>query len=143
MLAYVRVKNSECQISFLTLDFRFFNYCIMPRKTKGQKMAAALHRMKKKVEQQESSKKQTAKQPAPATEIPKAAYDPGVFKLKEPAKTPAIRSSTEKYNYAYVTSDLRKALILSAAAIALEIVLNLTLRSSFAELLLRRFGIGV
>lgn len=106
-------------------------------------MAAALHRMKKKVDLQSSSKKQNAEQPAPVIETPKVDYEPQVFKIKEPVKTPAIRSSTEKYSYAYVTSDLKKALILSAAAIALEVVLNLTLRSGFAKLLLRRFGIDI
>lgn len=57
---------------------------------------------------------------------------------KEPTK-----DVSQRYDYAYVASDLRKIVILATAAVALEIILNLTTRASFAKLILRTLGIEI
>jgi hypothetical protein len=115
----------------------------MPKKTKRQKMAAALRRMKKQVEQKAPEKEGLAKPQAKEEVSAPTTYSLRSVKEKE-AESPVRSGSREKQrNYAYVAGDLRKIFVLSLVAITFEIALSLTTRLEFAKLLLRRFGIDI
>jgi hypothetical protein len=130
----------------------------MPKKTREEKMAAAIRRLKQQVAGQQipirptvSSEGQEPESPPSTPEttaVPKQTLTPQGYsvaglKLKSvPTVTPIIKEE-ERYNYTYVTADLRKIAVLAVAAIALEAILNLTTHASFAKLILRRFGIEI
>jgi hypothetical protein len=135
----------------------------MPKKTREEKMAAQLRRMKEQLTRQQSapaSVQETLKPTQPAKqEVPTTqGFSVSGVNLKS---TPALQPtrevaerynrkitsrdcfSGERYNYAYIARDLKKIATLAAAAIALEIILNLTTRASFAKLILRTLGIDI
>ncbi len=113
----------------------------MPRKTKQQKMAAALRRLKKKVETKKIS---SAEKSTTDINVPTAStYNLENLRIKE-TKISGLGVAVSKVdNYSYLAHDLRKIFILSLLAIFLEVVLTLTTRTHFAKLLLLRFGIEI
>ena len=119
----------------------------MPKKTREEKMAAQLRRMKEQLAMQQSSPiAPTPPKPAAAPQTQVTA--PKGFSVSEPDfKKPTIFQPTkevgQRYDYTYVTGDLRKIAVLAAVAIALEVALNLTTRASFAKLILRSFGLEI
>jgi len=130
----------------------------MPKKTREEKMAAAIRRLKQQVAGQQipirptvSSEGQEPESPSSAPEttaVPKQTLTPQGYSLGDLKQKSVVSSGTkitegERYNYTYVTADLRKIAVLAAAAIALEAILNLTTHASFAKLILRRFGIEI
>jgi len=129
----------------------------MPKKTREEKMAAALRRLKQQVALQQSPRPAVASErptpestsaapettAAPNQSVTPQGYSLSNFKQKSPPSPQLIRTEGERYNYAYVTGDLRKIAVLASAAVALEIILSLTTRASFAKLILRTFGIEI
>ncbi len=116
----------------------------MPKKTRQQKMAAALRRLKKQAQVQETATPTTPKVQKPQTEPPIAqGYSLSKLKVEKASDKPKVTVEAQRYNYTYVSSDLKKIILLSTFAIALEILLNLTMRLEFAKLLLLRFGIEI
>ena len=116
----------------------------MPRKTRQQKMAAALRRLRKQARVQEPivTTPQKIQKPQPEAAIAQG-YSLGKLKVEKASERPKVKVEAQRYDYAYVPSDLKKIILLSTLAIALEIFLNLTMRTEFAKLLLRRFGIDI
>ena len=113
----------------------------MPRKTKQQKMAAALRRMKKKVEAKKIS---PAEKSTTSVNVPTAStYNLENLRIKETKISGSDVTVSKTGNYLYLASDLRKIFILSLLAIFLEVALTLTTRTQFAKLLLLRFGIEI
>ncbi|MEX0621919.1 MAG: hypothetical protein WD187_02915 [Candidatus Woykebacteria bacterium] len=111
----------------------------MPKKTKEQKMAAALRRMKIRIDQEKRPvPKGAGEKKPPATE-----YSIDQIKIKSPASPAILRSKEARYDYSYIARDLKTILILSSVAIVIEVGLSLTMRLQFAKLLLRRFGIEI
>ena len=116
----------------------------MPRKTREQKMAAALRRLKARVQPQAKPSSPPPKKQKPQTETPSSQdYSYSVSLPKTPQAAQPVKTEVQRYDYAYVSSDLKKIALLSVFAIVLEIVLSLTMRLEFAKLLLRRFGIDI
>ncbi len=116
----------------------------MPRKTRQQKMAAALRRLKQQAQVQESvaaaPKKIEEPQPEAATT---QGYSLNKLKIESASEKPRVRVEARRYDYTHVSGDLKKIITLSTLAVALEILLHLTMRNEFAKLLLRRFGIEI
>ncbi len=119
----------------------------MPRKTKQQKMAAALRRMKNKVETKSSTTTTTTtttESPSTKTNTPTAStYNLENLRTKETKYSGAGSVVTKAEDYSFLAKDLRKIFILSLLAIILEIVISLTTRIHFAKLILLRFGIEI
>ena len=120
----------------------------MPKKTREEKMAAQLRRMKEQLTRQQSapaSVQETPKPTQPAKqEVPTTqGFSVSGVSLKSTPALQPTREVAERYNYAYIARDLKKIATLAAAAIALEIILNLTTRTSFAKLILRTLGIDI
>jgi hypothetical protein len=114
----------------------------MPRKTRQEKMAAALRRLKKQAQTSEESTPTTPKVKEPKQDIQThQGYSLDKIQVDKPSVKPPPRSETARYDYTYVFNDLKTIVFLSILAIGLEILLNLTMRLEFAKLLLRRFGI--
>src|SRR4030042_893407 len=116
-------------------------YLRMPRKTREEKMAAQLRRMKEQLTRQQPVPVSTQEPPKPTQparqEIPSTkGFSVSNVNLKSTPNAQPTRETAERYNYAYVTGDLRKIATLAIAAIALEIILSLTTRASFAKLIL-------
>ncbi len=113
----------------------------MPRKTKQQKIAAALRRRKKEVETKKTSptEKSTANINVPTA----STYNLENLRIKETkfSGPSVVASKTGKYSY--LVNDLRKIFILSLLAIILEVAITLTTKTQFAKLLLLRFGIEI
>jgi len=120
----------------------------MPKKTRQEKIAAELHRLKKQLEGQPTI-------PAPKTtepREPKSTPEPintstgislkGLDVTTSPS-TQFVNKETERYDYTYLARDLRKIALLAIAAVAIEIVLSLTTHASFAKLILRSFGLEI
>jgi hypothetical protein len=116
----------------------------MPRKTRQQKMAAALRRLKKRTQVQEPvvATPQKIQKPQPEAATTQG-YSLGKLKEEKALEKPKVKVEAQRYDYTHVSSDLKKIILLSTLAIALEILLNLTMRAEFAKLLLRRFGIDI
>ena len=121
----------------------------MPKKTREEKMAAQLRRMKEQLGKQQATAAPAQEAPKPVkptkqeTTPPTKSYSTSGVDLKSTPATQPTKEVAERYNYAYVAGDLRKIAILAIAAIALEIILNLTTRASFAKLILRTLGIDI
>lgn len=107
----------------------------MSRKTKKEKMASALRRIKKQTEISQSRIEREEKEPRQETVVPKYTVH-----LKSVSTAKQVDSDSR---YSYVISDIKKVGLLMILAIAFEIVLNLTLRTNFAKLLLRNLGIEI
>lgn len=113
----------------------------MPRKTKQQKMAAALRRMKKKVEIKKTS---PTEKTITEVDTPTAAtYNLENLRIKETKISGSGVAVSKINNYSYLAKDLRKIFILSLLAIFLEVTITLTTKTQFAKLLLLRFGIEI
>lgn len=120
----------------------------MPKKTREEKMAAQLRRMKEQLGRKQyipakSQEPTRASQPPKQEDQPKQSISVDGLSLKTTPTTQSIKEVAERYNYAYVGSDLRKIAVLATAAVALEIVLNLTTRASFVKLILHNLGIEI
>lgn len=133
----------------------------MPKKTREEKMAAQLRRMKKQMELQTEGRferpldvaEAPTKQNTPQSSFSLKDLDSAKAKADQPAKTKTqgyhytpidkVSQGAVTHDYNQVKSDLRRILILAVATVALEIVLNLTLRASFAKLILLHFGIEI
>ena len=115
----------------------------MPRKTKQQKMAAALRRMKNQIKQLPFEKNSAEESKTKEETIATVEYNAESLATKETKYAISSNPMEKQQNYAYVSRDLRKIFILSLIAISLEVALSLTTRLEFAKLLLRRFGIEI
>lgn len=71
-------------------------------------------------------------------EITKISLDLSKSQTEISAKTATVEN---RYNYSYVSKDLRKLGALIVLTLLFEIGLNLTISTSFAKLILRTFGI--
>ena|SRR3972149_4140655 len=117
----------------------------MPKKTREQKMASELRRLKRQASPQKSWEPPKAKAAETRpTIVPSTGYN-NVSEVRVAALSSKEASKTEiqSYDYSYVTSDLKKIVVLSTLTITFEVVLNLTMRLEFANLLLRRLGIDI
>jgi len=116
----------------------------MTRKTRQQKMAAAIRRLKQQAQVQESVAvtPQKIEEPKPEAATTQG-YSLNKLKVGKAAEKPKVKVETQRYDYSHVSAELKKIITLSTLAIALEILLNLTMRAEFAKLLLRRFGIEI
>ncbi|OGY23841.1 MAG: hypothetical protein A2172_05415 [Candidatus Woykebacteria bacterium RBG_13_40_15] len=116
----------------------------MPRKTKAQKMAATLKRLRSQASSfQTPTKTDEAPIDAAKKDVPSLEYSLTDVKIKSPVRPAKPNIDTQSVNYDYVAGDLKKIFILTILAISLEVLLNLTMRLQFAKLLLRRFGIEI
>jgi len=119
----------------------------MPKKTREEKMAAQLRRMKEQLAMRQSSPISTPPPKPAVSPQPEAVATTGFSISKSDfKKTTALQPTKEveqRYDYTYIAGDLRKIAALAAVAITLEIALNLTTRASFAKLILRSFGIEI
>jgi hypothetical protein len=121
----------------------------MPKKTREEKIAAQLRRLKKQLEGGQVVAKPTPVEPKVAEEpTGSPVITPTGVSLKElgvktTPSTTVVKKELERYDYAYVARDLRKIAILAVAAVAIEIILNLTTRAGFAKLILRSFGLEI
>lgn len=103
----------------------------MPKKTRKEKMASQLRRLKEAMKKAETTFSQ------PLTEPPKLKYNPTI-----PPKTPTAQTkSTDEF--ASIYKDIRQVGIVVVVTLLIQIGLNLTLRTNFAKLLLRSFGIEI
>lgn len=113
----------------------------MPRKTKQQKMAAALRRMKKEVE---TKKTPPTEQPTTKVDAPTAStYNLANLRVKEEHISGPGVAVSKVGNYSYLANDIRKIFILSILAIFLEVVITLTTKTQFAKLVLLQLGIEI
>ena len=116
----------------------------MPKKTREQKMAAAIRRLKNQAGLGVS--RATPPQEAKVTKgstTPNQGYTlpdikPDKITYQQPKQTEV---ATHKYDY--VASDLKRIALFTVIAISLEVALNLTMRLQFVKLLLRRFGLEI
>lgn len=115
----------------------------MPRKTREQKMAAALRRMKKQAETQKNLGDQNSAGPGTPSKSPPPTYKIATLPSIDSTQQPTPGAKTDTYDYSYIPRDLRKIFFLSATAIVFEVAANLTTRLQFVKLLLRRFGIEI
>ena len=121
-------------------------------------MAAALRRLKQQVAGQQSPKPPAISSEGQSLEAARSTPEPIAvpkqkltsqgyslrdLKQKSANHTEITSREEERYNYTYVVVDLRKIAVLASAAVALEIILSLTTRASFAKLILRTFGIEI
>src|SRR3989344_4416698 len=116
----------------------------MPKKTREQKMASELRRLKRQASPQKSweAPKAKAVETRP-TIVPSTGYNVSEVRVAALSSKEASKTEIQSYDYSYVTSDLKKIVILSTLTITFEVVLNLTMRLEFANLLLRRLGIDI
>jgi len=113
----------------------------MPKKTREEKIAAQLRRLKQQIASQEIGPQEVPDTKTPPVSSPTISLDS--LAIKSPAATPLAKPKLDRYSYSYVSSDLKKIAVLAAAMIIFEISVNLTLRTDFAKLLLRSFGIDL
>lgn len=115
----------------------------MPKKTKEQKMASQLRRLKKQSQPQKRRVETKTKQvEIKSAVLPPTSYGLDDVKVGSLSKKP-FKTETQRYDYSYLNSDLKKIVIFSIIAITFEVVLSLTMRAGFAKLLLLRFGIEI
>lgn len=105
---------------------------IVPRKTKQQKILSKLRRL----EQKPASETSTEVRP----EISLEGLSTSAVNLR-PEATDQPTPKDDRYNYSYVYKDIRKIFILTAIALALEIILSLTASGSYAKLVLRTLNL--
>ncbi|OGY22984.1 MAG: hypothetical protein A2172_03565 [Candidatus Woykebacteria bacterium RBG_13_40_15] len=124
----------------------------MPKKTRAEKLAAQLRRLKMQSSvsgQQPSPINQTIPQPTAEVgqekprEVPITTTKPVINIQQIIEKKQSPKDESQRYSYSYVKGDLRKIVVLASLAVAVEVGLNLTLRTSFAKLILRTFGIEI
>jgi len=116
----------------------------MPKKTKEQKMASELRRLKRQASPQKSWNAPRAKVvEIRSTVLPSAGYNVNEVGVEALSSKNGSKTEIQSYDYSYVTSDLKKIVVLSIITITFEVVLNLTMRLEFANLLLRRLGIDI
>jgi hypothetical protein len=122
----------------------------MPKKTRAEKLAAQLRRLKmqasfsgqqptEKVIQPQVIENKSEQPQQPSIEAKPIINIQEVINKKETPKG----SESQRYNYSYVKGDLRKIITLASLAVTIEVGLNLTLRTGFAKLILRTFGIEI
>lgn len=116
----------------------------MPKKTKEQKMASQLRRLKR----QAQPKKRSVETETKRTQIKPAALPPTNYglddvKMGSSSYKKPLQTETQRYDYSHVNSDIKKIVVLSIIAVTFEVVLSLTMRNEFATLLLLRFGIEI
>jgi hypothetical protein len=122
----------------------------MPKKTRAEKLAAQLRRLKMqasfsdqqptgKVIQPQAAENKSEQPQQPSIEAKPTINIQEVIDKKETVKG----DESKRYNYSHVKGDLRKIITLASLAVAIEVGLNLTLRTSFAKLILRTFGIEI
>ena len=78
-----------------------------------------------------------------STIVPNIGYNVSEVRAGTLSSKLASKTQAQSYDYSYVSSDLKKIIVLSTLTIAFEVVLNLTMRLEFAKLLLRRLGIDI
>ncbi len=116
----------------------------MPKKTREQKMASELRRLKRQASPQKSLGTLRAKTvETRSTTLLNAGYNVSKVRVEALSSTDVSTTQTQNHDYSYVTSDLKKIAVLSILTITFEVVLNLTMRLEFANLLLRRLGIDI
>ena len=122
----------------------------MPKKTRAEKLAAQLRRLKMQASFSEQQPIDRVVQPPAAENKSEPLQQPSIetkptINIQEviDKKETAKGDESERYNYSYVKGDLRKIITLASLAVAIEVGLNLTLRTSFAKLILRTFGIEI
>jgi hypothetical protein len=112
----------------------------MPRKTKKEKMAAALHRLQRQVES--APNQPTSTHPETSNKV--SLEQIGI--KTQPVKTQPYQANSQgksRYEYSYVSNDLRKIVFLGGLAILLEFGLSLTLGLNSVKVFLRTIGLEI
>lgn len=100
----------------------------MARKTRKEKMAAQLRRLKNEATRKQDINEQQSK--------------PVKYKFKPDQKIDISRPQ-KIYTYSFIYSDLKKISVLVVATLLFQVGMNLTLRTDFAKLLLLSLGIEI
>jgi uncharacterized protein YpuA (DUF1002 family) len=112
----------------------------MSRKTKKEKLASQLRRLRQSATPTVSQVEQI--QPSSSLPIPSTTVSLKDLQINKTAAT-ASKSEGVRYDYSHILGDLKKIGILILASISFEVLVNLTIRTSFAKLILRTFGIEI
>lgn len=103
----------------------------MPRKTRKEKMAAQLRKLRETIQANETTVND------PRVEIPRVKYVPEIL--------PKISAEKDKSEdeFSGIYGDIKRIGLVIVVTLIFQIGLNLTLRTNFAKLLLRSLGIEI